>query len=124
MESYLSKLQNQIFVAGMLLLSGFYITEILVAEDKHNLASAWGMEQSEITNIAYVCLDNPIEQFFITKRAIISITNSNLRSPQPSSIAKINDFSVLLQTYGLFAIPLAKIEIEFLDGQFAGCARL
>ena len=106
------------------MVAGFYLIEILVAEDKHNLASAWGVEQSEITNIASLCLDNPIEQFFITKRAIISITHSNLRSPQPSSIAKINDFSVLLQTYGLFAIPLAKIEIEFSYGQFAGCARL
>ncbi|MDB2594223.1 hypothetical protein N9X86_02535 [Porticoccaceae bacterium] len=34
----MSKLRSQIFVAAMLLLSGFCITEVLVAGDKHNLA--------------------------------------------------------------------------------------
>jgi hypothetical protein len=124
LEGYLSKLLNQVFVAGMLLLSGFYITESLVAEDKHNLASAWGMEQSAITRIAYLCLDNPIEQFFISKHAILSITKSKGYSYQRAPELNRNDFSVVLQAYGLFAIPLAKIEIKFSDHQFAGCTRL
>jgi len=59
-----------------------------------------------------------------SKHAILSITKSKGYSYQRAPELNRNDFSVVLQAYGLFAIPLAKIEIKFSDHQLAGCTRL